>query len=43
METFLDENEAFHESLKPGGSGNALKDEWRKGKCAYKMSDKVSY
>jgi hypothetical protein len=42
METFLEQNEAYHESLKPGGSGNTVKVLFRKGRWATQMSEKVS-
>jgi hypothetical protein len=42
METFLDEHEAYEESMKPRGSGNPVKDLYRKGKWATQMSDKAS-
>jgi hypothetical protein len=43
MEAFLDQNEAYHESFKPRGSGNAVKDLFRKGKWATQMSENVRY
>lgn len=42
METFLDEHEGYKESLKSGGSGNPVKDLYRKGKWATQMPDKAS-
>jgi len=42
METFLDEHEAYEESLKPGGSRNPVKDLYMKGKWATQMPDKAS-
>jgi hypothetical protein len=42
MERFIEQNEAYHESLKPGGSGHSLKDLFRKAKWGTQMSEKVS-
>jgi hypothetical protein len=41
METFILNNEGYGESLKAGGSGNVVKDGWRKGKWAYQMPAQV--
>jgi hypothetical protein len=41
MEVFLADHEKYTESLKRGGSGNLLKDSWRKGKWAFEMETEV--
>jgi hypothetical protein len=41
MEVFLADHEKYRESLKQGGSGNMLKDSWRKGKWAFEMESEV--
>jgi len=38
---FLEQHEAYNESWKPGGSGNRIKDFYRKGKCATQMTEQV--
>lgn len=43
MEKFIEQNEAYHDSLKPGGSGNSLKDLFRKGMWGTHMSEKARY
>jgi hypothetical protein len=43
MERFIEQNEAYSESLKPVGSGNLIKDLFRKGKWGTQMSDRVRY
>ena len=42
METFLDEHEGYEKSLRSGGSGNTVKDIYKKGKWATQMPDKAS-
>lgn len=41
MEVFLADHEKYSESLKLGGSGNVLKDSWRKGRWAFQMESEV--
>jgi hypothetical protein len=41
METFLTNYQGYFESLKPSGSGNAVKDTWIKGKWAIQMPSEV--
>jgi hypothetical protein len=41
MEVFLADHEKYTESFKRGGSGNMLKDSWRKGKWAFEMEIEV--
>lgn len=41
MEVFLVDHKAYAESLKQGGSGNLLKDGWRKGRWALQMESEV--
>jgi hypothetical protein len=41
METFLINYQGYSESLKPSGSGNAVKDIWIKGKWAIQMPSEV--
>jgi hypothetical protein len=43
MEVFLEDHEKYTESLKRGGSGNLLKDSWRKGKWAFEMETEVPW
>lgn len=43
MESFLDRNEEYGESLKPAGSGNLIKDLFRKGKWVTRMPEKVRH
>jgi hypothetical protein len=42
METFLDQHSAYEGSLKRGGSGNLVKDVYRKSKWAVEMPQKAS-
>ncbi len=42
MEIFLVDYDGYRESMNPGGSGNILKDSYKKSKWAYKMPAQVS-
>lgn len=42
METFLDDHAAYDKSLRAGGSGNPVKDIFKKGKWATNMPEKAS-
>lgn len=41
MEVFLADHGKYMEFLREGGSGNVLKDTWRKGKWAFVMESEV--
>lgn len=43
MEVFLTDYEKYRESLKEGGSGNVLKDSWRKWQWTFQMETEVRY
>ena len=41
METLLTNHEQYRKSLRPGGSGNVLKDTWLKGRWGYQTKTEV--